>query len=293
LPTYFNSKKEGGAPFNTMLSYDFNLKFNHSFKNRDKFFASVYWGDDNYLTQFREDSALFSTRLGWGNRTMSLRYTHEFKGHIFSNTLLTWNFYKLREDYRLRSLKTDERVDFLRQSMVEEWALKQQFSANAGEKHFFRAGLELGRHRFEPGNLAFQSPDFNLDSLLKQTEVFLPVSGALYAEHEWTPVPWLTTHTGLRYAAFRSKKAYLFLEPRASLTVGKGRFSCNIAYARTNQPIHLLANNTLGLFSDLWVPATEKVAPQSADQISGGFIFAKPRRNLSFLLEGYYKTMGR
>jgi hypothetical protein len=52
-----------------------------------------------------------------------------------------------------------------------------------------------------------------------------------------------------------------------------------------------LANNSLGLYSDLWVPSTNAIAPQVAQQYSGGVIYHTPSRNWEFSMEAYYKTL--
>jgi len=56
------------------------------------------------------------------------------------------------------------------------------------------------------------------------------------------------------------------------------------------QFIHLLTNAGLGLPTDLWVPSTERVKPQQAQQVALGF--AKTYRSkYEISLEGFYKTM--
>ncbi len=62
------------------------------------------------------------------------------------------------------------------------------------------------------------------------------------------------------------------------------------SYARMQQYIHLLTNNNIGLPTDLWVPATDKILPQKSHQIAFGF--AKTFSEMySLSIEGYYKTM--
>lgn len=58
-----------------------------------------------------------------------------------------------------------------------------------------------------------------------------------------------------------------------------------------NQYIHLLSNSGLGLPTDLWVPSTEKIAPQRAQQVAIGVVKDLPKSNMSLSVEGYYKEM--
>jgi hypothetical protein len=58
-----------------------------------------------------------------------------------------------------------------------------------------------------------------------------------------------------------------------------------------NQYIHLLTSSGEGLPTDLWVPATEKLAPQRSEQVALGLAKDLPNQNVSLSLEGYYKKM--
>jgi TonB-dependent Receptor Plug Domain len=291
LPTYLGSTTDENRQFNTIFSYDFNLKFNHQFKNGAKVFASVYRGSDNYVAQFLQDSSLYNTQLGWGNRTASLRYVKDWGGRLFSNTLVSYNYYQLRERSRQRPKGEDVTYTFGRQSLVEEANIKQQFSGVAGQRHVLTGGFDLGFHRFQPSNLALDFEGFDLDSLARTALSFNPVSCAAYIEDKWSPVSWLTAHTGLRWSGLMTDgQSYAYWEPRISLTARIRKISLNAAFARTTQFVHLLANNSLGLFSDLWVPATDKVAPQWADQFSGGLIMALPK-GWELSVEAYHKQL--
>jgi CarboxypepD_reg-like domain/TonB-dependent Receptor Plug Domain len=292
LPLYASAGNRENQPAATMLIYDVNLKFNHQFRNRDKLFVSMYRGSDNLLAQVIEDSVQYNSRLGWGNRTASVRYVREWKGRVFSNTLINYNFYQLQEQARQRPLDIDETLTFGRRSLVEEVALKQQVSGTLGRQQVWSMGFELGAHRFQPSNVSFRAGLLNLDSLARTAEFFRPVSHAVFVEDTWTPVAWLTAVAGLRWSGLRtSRQSYGYWEPRLSVTARTQRWSFQAGYARTAQFIHLLANNSLGLFSDLWVPSTDKVPPQLANQYTGGVIFSAPRRGLECSIEGYYKQL--
>jgi hypothetical protein len=56
------------------------------------------------------------------------------------------------------------------------------------------------------------------------------------------------------------------------------------------QYIHLLTNSNVGLPTDLWVPSTDKLKPQTSDQIAWG-LAQNFREEYEISLEGYYKTM--
>lgn len=54
--------------------------------------------------------------------------------------------------------------------------------------------------------------------------------------------------------------------------------------------IHLLANSNVGLPTDLWVPATDRLKPQTSHQVAAG-LARTFRQTYEISMEGYYKTM--
>jgi hypothetical protein len=56
------------------------------------------------------------------------------------------------------------------------------------------------------------------------------------------------------------------------------------------QYVHLLTNSGLGLPTDLWVPATERIRPETSKQVALGFARTF-KDEFEVSMEGYYKTM--
>jgi hypothetical protein len=71
----------------------------------------------------------------------------------------------------------------------------------------------------------------------------------------------------------------------------KKDLSIKASYALMNQYLHLLSNSGVGLPSDLWVPATDKIKPQQSQQIALGLAKDLEIKSANFLVsvEGYYK----
>jgi hypothetical protein len=57
-----------------------------------------------------------------------------------------------------------------------------------------------------------------------------------------------------------------------------------------NQFIHLLTNSGIGLPTDLWLPVTTRVPPQSSHQVTAGASWAYGK-SLTLSMELYYKTL--
>ena len=62
------------------------------------------------------------------------------------------------------------------------------------------------------------------------------------------------------------------------------------SYAQMRQYIHLLSNSTVGLPTDLWLPATGRVRPQRSRQAGIG-LARQLEEQYELSIEGYYKTM--
>jgi hypothetical protein len=87
-------------------------------------------------------------------------------------------------------------------------------------------------------------------------------------------------------------KTYIKIEPRATLNyIINQQNSVKAAYARNVQNLHLLSNSTSGNPTDLWIPSSNNVKPEIADQVSLGYYnnFSDNKYELS--AEVYYKNM--
>ncbi len=67
--------------------------------------------------------------------------------------------------------------------------------------------------------------------------------------------------------------------------------SVKASYNRTAQYLHLLSNSTTTNPSDLWVPSTNNVKPQYADQVALGYFRNFEENAYEASLEVYYKDM--
>lgn len=87
-------------------------------------------------------------------------------------------------------------------------------------------------------------------------------------------------------------KTYFSVEPRIAINyVLDAESSVKTSYARSTQNLHLLSNSTTSNPTDLWIPSSNNVKPEIADQYSVGYF-----RNLSdnlyeFSTEVYYKNL--
>lgn len=80
-------------------------------------------------------------------------------------------------------------------------------------------------------------------------------------------------------------------EPRLNLTfTPDDNTSYMASYALMTQPIHLLSNGNVGLPTDIWVPSTKIIEPETSDIYSIG-LKNSLQPDLKLSVEAYYKRL--
>jgi outer membrane receptor for ferrienterochelin and colicin len=114
----------------------------------------------------------------------------------------------------------------------------------------------------------------------------------IYAEDDVRLTNKMKANVGIHFSAFAAKeKVFLSAQPRLNwLYKLHPQWNIKAAASHMNQYIHLLANGNLGLPTDLWLPATQRVPPQSAFQFSAGTTYT-PNALYELSVEAYYKPL--
>ncbi|HPD66331.1 MAG TPA: TonB-dependent receptor [Bacteroidia bacterium] len=289
--------------------YDFNAKINHRLTDKDHLYLSVYQGDDKFYLNSKPRSYLFDgvlyteqfkANLGWGNITTALRWNHQFNHKLFSNTTLTYSRYQFKvgneEQYFSQvGSKVEEESYIIRYfSGINDIAGKIDFDYLPSPNHYIKFGISHIYHSFHPGVSAFKiniTNVVNIDSTIGAKNVYAHES-AIYIEDDVKLTANLKANLGLHYSAFYvNNKLYHRPQPRLSVRyLFADNWSFKASYVHMQQYIHLLTNTTIGLPTDLWVPATGKILPQNSQQFAAG-VASTLREKYSFSVEGYYKTM--
>ena len=302
-----NGNSEAGYYF-----YDLNAKMNYRFSNRDRLYLSAYLGSDRFYGRDKDGGNEQDIGLDWGNITSALRWNHTFGPKLFSNLALTYSRYQLRlfeestrsvfppgtfiPDGDSDSLRVSRRSVSRYVSGIEDIAAKWDIDYVPSPRHYLRFGASAIRHRFAPGALTLQlnneSDNTALDTLLGTPDNTYATEFALYAEDDIELTQNFKMNIGVHASGFSvNDKLYQSVQPRlAARYLLNPRLSVKASYARMTQFVHLLVNAGVGLPTDLWVPATERVRPQESQQVALGT--ARTWGNgYEVSLEGYYKTM--
>lgn len=280
--------------------YDLNAKASYRINDKNRIFISGYFGRDVL-------GMSDSFGINWGNATTTLRWNHLFSDRLFSNTSIIYSNY----DY---SIKIDNGTRMNIISRIEDYGLKQDFQFYINSKSTLKYGFNTVYHKIIPG--AITSADAEVD--YKKLTNKHALDNSLYISHQVELTDKFNVEYGSRLSVFSLMgagktytydtdgsatdtlvynsgefiKTYIHLEPRASLSYTfNARSSLKASYGRNTQNLHLLSNSTSGSPTDLWIPSSNNVKTELADQFSLGYYRNFDDNNYEFSVEGYYKAM--
>lgn len=294
---------------NGLYFYDLNAKVNHIITPKDRLYLSVYNGRDKYYDdqlpyQYLYDGVIYEDQtkssLAWGNLTSTARWNHQVNEKMFGNLAFTYSNYHFDVyNYQESIVTTDTStrtkiysIDYL--SGIRDLALKADVDFIPDPSHYVKFGISSTFHTFQPGvntvNIVDATTQIN-DSTAGPKAVRALESG-IYLEDDYQVTERFKANLGVHYSSFLvEKKMYHSLQPRISLRyLLKYDWVAKASFATMQQNIHLLTNSSVGLPTDLWVPATAKIKPQHSTQAAVG-ISRTFRQNYLISMEGYYKWM--
>jgi hypothetical protein len=299
---FLKLSKDSSINKSILYFYDINTKANYRFGEKDRLFLSGYFGKDKlgYGSQFG---------INWGNTTATLRWNHIFNNKLFSNTSLIYSNY----DYKVVINQTSNNLVIL--SKIKDFSLKSDLQYYQGNKNKINFGVNLIHHIFTPGTIeASETSSYNPLTLEKK----YALDGSVYISDEWTPSSKWKFNAGLRLTSFsmlgpgdfytydkdgnvtdtstyssgKMVKSYLNLQPRIAATYQLNQnSSLKTSYSRNVQNLHLLSNSTGGNPTDLWIPSSNNVKPEIADQISAGYYRNVSQNRYEISAEVYYKFL--
>ncbi len=287
--------------------YDLNAKINHKINDKHHLYLSGYFGQDkaafktNYGggDNFNSYSTKDETGIKWGNAIAAIRWNYKIRPKLFTNTTFTYSKYlfNIYSDSKSTSISdgvsTNSSYSFLYYSGIDDWTGKTDFTYLPNPNHTIKFGISDIYHTFRPGvttsSSQYQSESYSLKE--GSANQFAHETSS-YIEDDHKISNKLKINYGIHNSTFFvGKKAYNELQPRISANyILTENSSLKFGYSRTAQFLHLLSNTGIGLPTDLWVPATERIAPVTANQVSIGYN-REIKKQFNFVVEGYYKKM--
>ena len=295
--------KDTAVRKNSLFFYDLNGKLNYTINDKNRIFASGYFGKDVFANDF--------AGMYFGNRTITLRWNHLFSKKLFSNfTLISSHYF-----YDLGT--PDGSVPYFNWlSYLEDYGFKGDFIWYQSPEHTIKYGLSSFYHIIKPGKIEAQGQDGNnIKSELSNNRA---LENGLYFSGESSFGPKFALRYGLRYSMFHNVgpstvysyndnyevvdstiyqegefyNFYHGLEPRLAANYKLNeKQSIKASYSRTRQYLQMASNSTAGTPLDIWFPASPNIEPQISDQIAVGYFRNFFDNRIETSLEFYYKKM--
>ncbi len=287
--------EKGGYHF-----YDLNAKLNHIFSPSSRVYLSLYSGDDRYWTGSYYEEDRTEVDFGWGNITSTLRWNYLFSNRLFANLTAIFSRYQFSANVDDRSVEVidgkreSEAYRLYYRSGIRDWGLKLDLDYIPDPTHYIRFGGSGTLHSYRPG--AVQAKYNPIEGVPEDTTLAARETDALeyslYAEDDVRLSSRLKANLGLHTSGFLvDGEFYVSLQPRVSMRyLLTPEWAVKTSYAQMRQYIHLLSSSTVGLPTDLWLPATDRVRPQRSRQVGLG-LARQLEEQYELSIEGYYKTM--
>lgn len=289
---------------NQLYFYDFNVKGNYVLNEKNRLYASGYFGRDVLGL-----AGLFG--FNWGNATGTLRWNHVYGPKLFSNiTFIYSNF-----DYGIE-VDLSETQNFKVKSGINDVGLKADYSYFHKPKSTIYFGAQSIYHIFNPGEFKplSSSAIFNESKIDNK----FAMENAIYIDHKYDFSKVLSIRYGLRvsmynsigkgkefqlgsngyditdtlyYDHFEGIKNYIGPEPRFALSYSLNENTAlKASWDHTYQYIHQVSNSATSLPTDQWLSSGLNLKPQISDQAAIGW-FRNFAKGYEVSVETYYKWM--
>ncbi|MFT5859888.1 MAG: hypothetical protein ACI865_001994 [Flavobacteriaceae bacterium] len=300
LDLFLKLSKDENQRNTKLYFYDLNAKANYKISDKDRIFLSGYFGRDKFG---------FGDQFGfdWGNATGTIRYNRIVTSKLFSNTSLVYSNF----DYQFTIGGGDDAFGI--KSSIEDFSLKQDFTYYLNKNNTMKYGVSGMHHTFKPGALTGDNDSFN--------EIVLDSRYAMefgaYIQNDQKIGARFNIMYGVRYSGFAlvGGKSYTYddsgdklteqtherwesssyqfgIEPRLSMSyVISEQNSIKLGYDRNFQYIHQLSNSTTSSPTDVWVPSSNNIKPQIADQLALGYYQNLKKNTYRLSAEVYYKNL--
>ncbi len=282
--------------------YDLNAKANYEVGENDRIYLSGYFG---------KDVLGFGSTFGidWGNSTATLRWNHLFNEKMFSNTSFIYSTY----DYTVNANFAGNNMSLV--SDIKDFGIKQDFQYFFDSDNGLIFGLNSVYHSVVPGTATLAN---SVQTTTLQLTQKYSWENSLYISHDYKLSPAVNVQYGARFSSFsilgpgvfytysdggqtvdsvsygsgKFIQTYFNLEPRVAVNyILDDVSSMKASYGRSTQNLHLLSTSTASNPTDRWIPSSNNVKPEIADQVSLGYFRNFEDNTYEFSAETYFKFL--
>jgi hypothetical protein len=281
---YFGSR----ADVLTTTFYDFNLKANYTLGKKDRVYLSVFSGADDVFqsaltvkNEFEQSYNVFD--LEWENLVGSFRWNHLFSKTLFLNTTFIYSNYSHRfsshDEFRFEDpfIQNDELFVIDNRSKNVDYGIKMDFDWAFAKNQRLYFGLQHNYRDFSPSFYFLQQIDwdisgdpfgddiFNFGSYFESQTfpTYLIHESAVYVEDHIKLKRWYF-NVGVRASGFfHENSEFVNLEPRiiSKYSINEN-LTGSLVLNRRMQYLHLIANQSIQMPNDLWLPSSADIKPQ-------------------------------
>lgn len=282
--------------------YDNIFKLSHILSTKDKLYLSFYAGRDSYKTIFEEEYGSSITRATnkteWGNILLSGKWVHIYSQKLFGEVNVGYtrfnNSTKSNYSYNDYVNQDKEFQEVSQVSGLNDLSLSAYFEYNLANRFLINFGAGAILHHFNPGYSEINSDinGANTNENLLNNSTLRTVESYCFAENEISINNNIDMSLGLRWSAYQSGESFfMHFEPRITtrLTI-PDVVSLSLSYNKMQQYIHLIPNNSFGIYTDLWMPSTSLIPSQGSAQYSFGINRYFESSGFDLSMEAYYKS---
>jgi len=268
--------------------YDLNMKLSAELSAKTKlYFSAMYSGDQFSLTDESVYNLKYYNKVHWGNLASSLKINHVINNNLFWNTALIYSKYDLTTDVEQKNTNATYYLQY--KTNIDDVGWKNDFTYYFNPRNTIKYGIIATQKSFKPD--AVVSENQEISSLNRTVKQYQTLESAIYLEDEFKIGRQILVRIGGRVNMYNyQNNTIINPEPRLSLAYNfMKNWAMKASYTQMHQYMHLLTTKGIGLPTDLWIPATNKVPYKTANQYTLCIARDLPKKNISITLEGYYK----
>jgi hypothetical protein len=260
--------------------YDTNITLLGEISDKDKITINAFLGKDDL--GIGEDNMRFDAGLDWKNQVLSLQWDRKMGSRKLSQQV-----YSSRYDNTLDIKQSDLGV-FL-SSSIRDVGYQNSYKFSVADVPV-EVGMQYAYHELTPQ--VYNMTNAGQFDRRQNDETQTAQDGALFAQATYAFNQKLFADAGLRYNIFYQDKLYQSLDPRFSLRYyADSQTSFRLSYSRMHQYINMLSPSSVGIPTDFWIAASERILPQSGNEFSFGYAQNFPAMEMDISAEIYYRTM--
>ena len=268
-----------------MWFYDVNAKVNRTLDDRNRMFFSLYAGGDHAVF----NRLVKGYGMDWGNATATVRWNHVLNDKTNVNTSAVFSNYY----YKYKSLSDGLRYAW--KSNMQSYQLKSDWESYLNDLLTLKTGMNLHFFTTMPGSVDKSDKDSNITpSRMPRKSLW---DAALYAEANYRFLSHFQLNAGLRLSvlhapasSYYAAKTFILPEPRAELSyVPNDLHRFSISYTQAAQSIHMLTTSSVGIPSDVWMPANALLEPSIMRQLALSYEYNFPGKAYSLSVEAYIR----